>query len=306
MSHIGEIISLLVACSWTLSALFSEVACRRASESVVNVYRMLFSLLIIGAILFLCGQFPLVSTAPSNAWHWLLLSGLVGYTFGDFCLYNAYSIMGARYGQLFMTLAPPFAALFAWLLLGQRLSLYALIGMFLVLVGICLTILARRPSSGSRAALSVSLPIHGVFFAIGAALGQGFGLVLSKIGIDSFPLSGGYVPLAATFIRCLAGLIGFVVLLFLRRKQSQFFEPLRTLSGVLLLVALAVFGPVVGVSLSLRAVQLTDVGIAQSLMATTPILIMLPSHIFFHTPLNFRSVVGTIISVIGVTLFFVA
>jgi drug/metabolite transporter (DMT)-like permease len=52
------------------------------------------------------------------------------------------------------------------------------------------------------------------------------------------------------------------------------------------------------------AVQYTDAGIASTLMALTPIIILLPSRWFFHQPITWRTVIGAVISVIGVSLFF--
>ena len=73
-----------------------------------------------------------------------------------------------------------------------------------------------------------------------------------------------------------------------------------------MVVALAttIFGPFVGVGFSLMAVQYTAAGIASTLMAMTPILILLPSHWLFHEKISRRAVVGAVISVVGVSLFF--
>ena len=52
------------------------------------------------------------------------------------------------------------------------------------------------------------------------------------------------------------------------------------------------------------AVQYTGAGIASTLMALTPIIILLPSRWLFHQQLTWRAVVGAVISVLGVGLFF--
>lgn len=65
------------------------------------------------------------------------------------------------------------------------------------------------------------------------------------------------------------------------------------------------FGPFVGVSLSLMAVQYTNAGVASTLMALTPIIILLPSKLIFKEVITFRQVLGAVISVAGVALFFV-
>jgi drug/metabolite transporter (DMT)-like permease len=67
----------------------------------------------------------------------------------------------------------------------------------------------------------------------------------------------------------------------------------------------SIFGPFVGVSLSLMAVQYTEAGIASTLMALTPIIILAPAYFFFRQKITLREIAGAVISVLGVSLFFV-
>jgi drug/metabolite transporter (DMT)-like permease len=154
--------------------------------------------------------------------------------------------------------------------------------------------------------IALKLPVRGVVFGVLAALGQGVGLVLSKIGVTYMATDGGAFmsSFAGTFIRGIAGLSGFLVLLFMREQQGNLRRAFEGTTPSYLLAA-TLCGPTIGVSLSLLAVQLTNVGIAQTIMSTTPILILLPTYLIYHQPLTTRAVVGTIISVVGVSLFFV-
>lgn len=56
---------------------------------------------------------------------------------------------------------------------------------------------------------------------------------------------------------------------------------------------------------SALATQYTSAGITQTLFALTPILIIAPAALLFHQKVTLREVLGAIISVIGVCLFFV-
>ena len=66
-----------------------------------------------------------------------------------------------------------------------------------------------------------------------------------------------------------------------------------------------VTGPFIGVSLSLMATLYTSTGVAQTLMSITPILIIWPSMIFFKQKITALEIVGAVISVVGVTMFFI-
>ena len=308
-NYIGEIISLGVACSWTVAALSSEVGSRRLGVFVMNVWRMLLALLFSVCLMWLTMGEPFPLYAGAEAWSWLLLSGVVGYFFGDWCLFNSYLTIGSRYGQLFMTLAPMFAALSAWVSIGQTLSAGSLIAMSVTIVGISISVLGR----GNHHKLSVQLPAKGVLFGIGAGMGQGVGLVLSKIGLDYYtadvpvavlPQVENYLPFGANLIRCLAGLLCFTIWLLVRGEGSKMRTSIHNHKGMLAMLTAVISGPFVGVGFSLMAVQYTAAGIASTIMATTPILILLPSYYLFHQKITWKGFIGACISVVGVSLFF--
>lgn len=308
MAYIGELISIGVAFSWTATALLSEYGSKRLGNLTLNVLRMalalVFSLVLFGVV---TGS-PLPTAVPLDACGWMLLSGLVGYVIGDFCLFQCYIIIGSRYGQLFMTLAPLSAALMAWVTLGQQMTAMSIVAMLVTLLGIGISVLGR----GEHHKVSLKLPLHGVLYAIGAAMCQGIGLVLSKIGMDHYNLTAlaetgvpeWMIPFSANFYRCVAGIIGFTLLLYVREGIAPLRDALHDRKGLTVATATTVFGPFVGVGFSLMAVQFTAAGIASTLMAMTPIIILLPSYWLFHEKITWRAFLGAVISVVGVSLFF--
>lgn len=309
MVYLGEVISLGVAVSWTITALFAEVASKRLGALQLNVIRMLLSLVMLGGTLWwFTGSF-LPLHADASTWFWLSLSGFVGYLLGDYCLFNSYILIGSRFGQLFMTLAPPTAAITAWMVLDETLSLQALLGMIVTLTGISISILNK----GSSHKLSLKLPFKGVLFGIGAGIGQGVGLVLSKVGMNhyeaSIPLECELVmdmlPFASTFMRAVTGAIGFLLVMMLQKQLFTLKKTVGDGKGMGAAIGATITGPFIGVAFSLMAVQYTEAGIASTLMALTPILILWPSHLFFGQQITFKEVIGACISVFGASLFFI-
>ena len=67
---------------------------------------------------------------------------------------------------------------------------------------------------------------------------------------------------------------------------------------------MTLFGPVLGVSLSLMAVQYTGAGIASTLMALTPVLILFPYAFLYKQRIKLREILGVLVSMTGVALFF--
>ena len=308
MTYLGELISIGVAFSWTATALLSEFGSKRLGNLTLNVLRMVLALLFSLVLFWVVMGDPLPVGASHEAVGWMLLSGLVGYVIGDFCLFQCYIIIGSRYGQLFMTLAPLAAALMAWVTLGQQMTMMSIVAMLVTLLGIGISVLGR----GEHHKVSLRLPLNGVLFAISAAVCQGVGLVLSKIGMDQYETSAmveagmpeWLIPFSANFYRCVAGIIGFLILLFFRDGVAPLREAMHDKKGQIVATATTIFGPFVGVGFSLMAVQYTAAGIASTLMALTPIIILLPSYWLFQEKITWKAVVGAFISVIGVSLFF--
>ena len=308
MTYLGELISIGVAFSWTATALLSEFGSKRLGNLTLNVLRMalalVFSLVLFGVV---TGN-PLPMGVSGDACGWMLLSGLVGYVIGDFCLFQCYIIIGSRYGQLFMTLAPLSAALMAWVTLGQQMRAMSIVAMLVTLFGISISVLGR----GEHHKVSLKLPLNGVLYAIGAAVCQGVGLVLSKIGMDHYDMATladmgvpeWLVPFSANFYRCIAGIVGFLLLLHYRDGMAPLREAMHDKKGLSVATATTIFGPFVGVGFSLMAVQYTAAGIASTLMAMTPIIILLPAYWLFHEKITWKAIIGAFISVIAVSLFF--
>ena len=303
MNYLGELISIGVAFSWTATALLSEFGSKRLGNLTLNVLRMALAIIFAMVMFWAVLGTPLPAGITMEACGWMLLSGLVGYVIGDYCLFQCYIIIGSRYGQLFMTLAPLAAALMAWITLGQEMNRMSILAMIVTLAGISISVLGR----GEHHKVSLKLPLNGVLFAIAAALCQGIGLVLSKIGMDHYDTTATpawVIPFSANFLRCIAGIIGFGILLYLREGLSPLREALHDHKGMAVAIATTIFGPFVGVGFSLMAVQYTEAGIASTLMALTPIIIILPSYWLFQQKITWKAVVGAFISVIGVSLFF--
>ena len=309
MPHLGEIISLVVALSWTVTALCADKASHRLGSLTTNILRLVLASFFLAIILWIGVGHPYPVYADGKAWAWLAASALVGYVFGDWCLFNCYLSIGARFGQLFMTLAPPMAAIAGWAILGETLSWKSGLAMAVTLCGIAISILSR----GEGHQVRLTLPLKGVLLGLGAGLGQGVGLVLSKVGMEHYAglvppdapaAMETLLPFASTMIRAIVGGAGFLALMALQKKTAELRAAPHDRKGLGYVLILTLFGPVIGVSLSLMAVRYTSAGIASTLMALTPVFILLPYAFIYKQRIRFREILGVVVSMTGVALFF--
>ncbi len=311
---IGETIALLVSVIWTVTALFTEGAVRRMGTMPFNILRMSFTVVLLSLAMWIVVGSPLPVGTTAETWLWLGLSGLVGFVAGDICLFNCYLCIGSRFGQLLMTVAPIAAAFSGWVLLGETMSLTALLGMIVVTVGIGMSVLNRGGGEGHHR-YALKLPLKGVLYGLGGGVGQGLGLVLSKMGMEAYGdhLAAGvtndavvdFLPFTATFIRAVAGTVGFAVVITVMRQWNKVPRALRDREGMAFATGAILTGPTIGVSLSLMATLYTSTGIAQTLMSLSPIFILLPAWLWQHQRVTRWEVVGAVIAVVGAALFFV-
>jgi drug/metabolite transporter (DMT)-like permease len=195
-----------------------------------------------------------------------------------------------------MTLVPPITAFFGFIILGERLTIFNFLGMTLAFLGIAIAIFGRN---GRGDKLSLKLSPRGILYAFGGAVGQALGLILSKLGMRD------YDPFAATQIRILAGITGFAFLATVLGRWNTIASSVLNRPAMFSTTTGAFFGPFLGVSFSLISIKYTEAGIASTIMALVPVLIILPAVVLYRQKVTFAEVAGAIISVAGVALFFI-
>ncbi len=300
-NHFGEIAGVLTAIFWTVTSLAFESAGKKVGSLSVNLIRLVMAFFFIGIYSWIARGFFFPTDANWFQWKWLAFSGLIGFVIGDLLLFQAFVVIGARISMLMMALAPPFAALIGWLLLGEVLQPMSWLGMAITMVGIVIVILKREKTEENGEIvkkIKSNYSVSGILLALGGALGQAAGLVISKKGM------GDYDAFSASQIRVLTGIVGFTILFFFMRRWPKVWEALQHTSAMKRITLGAFFGPFLGVSFSLLAVQHTQAGIAATLMAIVPVLIIGPAIILFKEKVNWKEILGAVITVIGVAMFF--
>src|ERR1039457_4572526 len=249
MKNAGELSALLTAMCWTVTALAFEASSKKVGSMTVNLLRLIagFTFLSIFCWIYRGSILPL--DASGHTWFILIISGLIGFTFGDLCLFQAFVILGARISMLLMALAPPITALIGWLFLGETMTLKSIAGMALTLTGIAIVVLKRPVQSDEddplKKKVRFSYPVWGILLGLGGAIGQATGLVLSKYGMH------GYDPFASAQIRVIAGIGGFVIIYAFWNVWKTAYKALSNTTAMVQLSVGAFFGPFLGVSFSL-------------------------------------------------------
>lgn len=294
MTYLGEFAALGTAVCWSFGSTAFTIASRRIGALAVNRLRLLLgcALLLVTHVLLLGRAIP----HPLDLWHlgFFGASGLIGFALGDSLLFQSFALVGPRLGMLLMSGAPIMTTLIGLVVLHESPSWLRALAMTISVMGIALVILDKRESEirakGYR---------RGIISGIGAALCQAIGLVLSRAG-----LTPGYSALSGNLIRITIATIGVWVVAGSTGKAGETWRRLSDRPALNALLAGAVCGPFLGVWLSLVAIQHTQVGVASTIMALPPVLLIPMSRIFFKEQVTLRSVIGTLVATLGVALIF--
>lgn len=301
MGYLGEIFAILTAVCWAITSTAFEHAGKKMGSLTLNIIRLLLAFVFLMIFTGIIRGNPLPTDAGMDTWKWLLLSGVVGFFIGDLMLFEAFTRIGARISMLIFSSVPPMSAILAFIILGDTMTPFQIIGMFVTITGIGIVILTRD-SSDSEAKLKFTHPVQGILLAFGGAFCQAFGYIIGKLGMHSG--TAVYDPFAATQIRAIAAIICFALFITYRKgwkKVAMAFTYKRAMKFTLVG---SVFGPFIGVSLSLAALNYTTPGVASTLTSITPVL-LIPVAVFYHKErLHYKEVLGAFTAILGVGMMF--
>lgn len=310
--YLGHVVGVATSGLWVATSLFFTAGGKRIGSTPVNAFRMVVAIVLHLIMLAAMTGGSIWPEVTQQQLLWLAISGLVGLTICDQCLFTAFIDIGPRKALLCMTTSPLFALGFGAAFLGERVGWLGLLGIAITLGGVAWVILERDASRADRDEHPHA--VRGVILAFIGAATQAAGSLASKKGIGH-----GIVdpeqhldPQAATYIRLIFGLLGMLPILLVywaslktekhRRAKARRIGSKK--AGYAFTAAGAVVGPFLGVWGSLVAFDLLDIGIAQTLVSLSPVMI-LPFAVFVQKEhVSPRAILGALLAVVGSALLF--
>lgn len=293
----GELAAIGTAVCWSFTAVFFSYSGRIIGSDVVNRSRLIFALIFLAVI----HWFTQGSLYPQNVepfrWWWLGVSGILGLVLGDTFLFKAYVQVGPRISMLMMSSVPIFGVLFGWLLFGETINGLEMAGILLAIGGIAWVVTEKQQG---RTVVEHKAYKAGLFFALLGALGQVANLVTARYG-----LVDGYPTISATMVRLFVAVLVLWGFAALRGQVVYTFRQWGNKQAFPAMLAGSFTGPFLGIWLSLIAVSLTRLGIASTLMALPPVILIPVEYLVFKKPVSSRGIIGTLAAFAGVVLLFV-
>lgn len=295
MPFLGEIAALITAVLWSITSIVFTEASLRVGSLLVNITRLIlasiyltFTLLILGVDL----------NHSFSQYMNLAISGFIGLVFGDGFLFKSFQYIGARISMLIMALVPSMSTILAYIFLGEKISILATLGIIITLFGIALVVLERGNKVEGKARIS----FIGIFYGFLGAVGQAVGLIFAKKAFVDGEING----FLATQIRILASLIFFLPLFgFVKQIKNPIKTFHRDVKAFIFTAIGSLVGPYLGITFSLIAISNAKVGIASTLMAIVPIIMLPLVHFYYKEKLSASSILGAIIAVVGIAFLFI-
>lgn len=300
----GEAIALLTTLFWSLGIFPFTEASKRIGAGAVNQYRLLFAWLIISVILFFTQSLSFkqqFSTPQINHYLFLGLSGIIGFTIGDYCSFKSFTILGPKLGSLYTTFAPGAALIVGYFVLNEQINLIGICGIAITLGGVIWLTISKKDRDAAQQA-GFERNKLGVVLGIIGALCQGTGLVLSKLGMDAYAEK--LPTMHAVWIRLLfAFTIAFIISIFTKNFISNSKPVLQNQKNAVPFMLLGTFlGPIAGVSCSLLAIQKLEVAVAQTIFALLPIVVLPVNLLVYKEKITIQSVFACVTAIIGVII----
>lgn len=292
----GELAAIGTAILWSLTYVQFTIAVRRIGPAHLNRLRLAIALLLLFAAHTLTTGSPIPMGVELSRWGWLILSGVVGFAISDALLFRALLHLGAHRTSLVMALIPIISALLAWGLFGERLTGLQILAALTTVAGIALVVSGRSNGGGEKTPRRATF---GLLFALGAVGTQSLRYILSVQG-----MRGGFPVLSTNVIQILAATVTMWGIAGVSGGWRGTWTALRDRRGAMMTSGGAFTGPFLGVTLSLVALSQAQIGIASTLMALPPVLLLPISKFVFKERITVRAIAGTVLAVGGVALLF--
>lgn len=310
MPFAGEAICLLTALLWAVAITLFRGPVLEHGARTVNLVKCLLGATLQGLTVLALGQGSVLATASGRALLILAASGVIGLTVGDTALFAAVARLGVHRTLLLQTLAPVFTALIAWVWRDELPTGLEMVGAAVILAGVALVVTPRRgqlapapvpngvtvpepmPASGGTGAPLLA----GVMLGVVAALGQGAGVVMAKVGMTEVPV----VP--ASFVRLAAAAAGLALFAATPARMAQLGKLVVAPVMLRRVVPATLLGTYVALFLMMLGIALAPAAIAATLLSVSPVYGLLIDTFVFRQPVTARGLTGTLLAVAGVAV----
>lgn len=287
LEFIGILAALGSAASWAVGALLMKPFAERFPALGLTLAKGVFGIVLLGGVLLVAAPHEIDTTAV-----WVLLaSGVLGIGVADTFFFLSLRELSSHSVVQLMLLGQVATIGMAVTFLGESLSWHQWLGVALVVGGVTVVLASGHEEPGG-----VSGSRRGVLYGLGSVLAMAVSVTMAKGVLDTTD------ALSATFLRITGGVLSLFVLAPLLYSGSvRWIRPLlNDWRLTLRFCAIATFVTFGGFFLSLVAMKLSPLAVANTLLSTEPLFVLLIAALIYGERPDARRLTGSAIGVVGV------
>jgi drug/metabolite transporter (DMT)-like permease len=289
--YLGELFALLSPLAWSFAVILFRKTGERVPALALSVFKNSLAI-----VLYLATFFALGAQSPSESTlrdHLLLLSsGAIGIAVADTLFFLCLNRVGASRQAIINTAYSPPIILLSVLFLGERLTVWQVLGVLLILGAVFSVGSTRDAKTGERPPALFS----GVLFGLGACLTQAISIVMIKPFMADWPV------LWMTVWRMAGGLGATLLLLPLLPPAQRSLRSLREPKVWRYMVPAVLVGTYISLLFWMGGFKYADASVASALNQTSTLFTFLLAVFLLKEPVTRAGLAGLALGLTGVGL----
>jgi drug/metabolite transporter (DMT)-like permease len=282
----GDVFAILSGFIWSFSVILMRVSGFTIPPIPLTFFKSFVAILCFFTTAIWLGE-ALVPSLPANAWIRLCISGVLGITLADTLIASALNRLGASMHALADCIYAPSMVVVGFLMFGERLTGWEIIGGILVIAGVLIGMgLSAEVTSRRQLYIGVFLAaIAHIIMAIGILLVRDIYREYSIVWVSGFRFTVATVVLGVVFS--------------LRHRSTQLFLGFQRRDSWLKMIPMAVCGPFLATMCWVAGFKYTTVGRAAIFNQLSTVFIIVLAWLVLREKLSPRKWIGVGLALTG-------
>jgi drug/metabolite transporter (DMT)-like permease len=281
---------LATAFVWAVAVVLFRVSGRKIHPIGLNLFKNVLALLLMALTMAVLGR-PFLPAVPLETTGLLLLSGFLGIAVSDTLFFHSLNRLGASTVAIIDCFYSPFVIGMSFVLIGERLTGWQLVGAALVVSAVLTVSKEKREerAGGKNLLIGIVLGILAMFFVA-------LGIVMVK------PVLGTVSLFWATLVRLVGGTVGVGLAVPFLRDRRKILRPLLVRANWKAMVPASFLGSYLSLILWMGGMKVTQASVAAVLNQLSTIFIVIIAAVFLKERLTGWKIAAVVMAFIGAYL----
>jgi len=288
--YFGEILALGTAMVWSIAVILFKKSGETVHPIALNLFKNAVAVVLLIPTLYLFGE-QLLRPVPIGDYLLLLLSGAMGIGIADTFFFMSLNLLGAGLSAIVDCLYSPFVIATAMVWLGERLSVWQIVGACLIISAVLEATLKRHQEHLTRRKLWLGILYGALSMAIMAV-----GIIMVKPLLERSPV------IWVSEIRLIGGVLMLGVILVFHRQRLAILQSLMISRGWGYMLSSSFIGAYVALILWLGGMKYAHASVAAALNQTSNILIFVFAALFLRERITRQRTIGILLAAAGAYL----